>query len=230
MVANKAGVPAHKTHRRRPELHLHFLPDYVDPMLQLQLATMDVPSDEFITTGSTASFGGDPSAPLADGEEPLLFGHGEGVPVVRDVTNPLGCQPYPYTFQDETVVVHRGDCTFLEKLDHATAAGASGVVVINNDDRGVHPSATDEEVAAVGGHIEDAVLVVVSREAGSSLQHMLDSAERLDGRVWLIVDPEGSEAELGPEATPTRTKDKATAHVQTLYINGHAVANTRLVW
>jgi mannosidase alpha-like ER degradation enhancer 1 len=200
-------------------------------MLQLQLATEDVPAEELVTTGFMASFGGDPSAPSAEGTEPLAFGRGEGVPVLRDVSNPHGCHSYPYEFQGEAIVVHRGECTFLEKLSRALEASASGVVVINTEAFGVHPSATAEEVERAGEHINDVALVVVTQAAGETLTYMLDSAERLDGRVWLVIDPEDFVADSLPEAEPTRTKaqESGAGNANTLYINGQALVNTRLL-
>ena len=48
--------------------------------------------------------------------------------------NLLGCNPYPPgSLNGRILVVERGICLFLEKVQYAAAAGAVGVVVVNNE-------------------------------------------------------------------------------------------------
>ena len=47
---------------------------------------------------------------------------------------------------DAIVLLHRGTCTFIEKLAYAKRAGARGVVVISDMDMAINPSAEAEEL------------------------------------------------------------------------------------
>ncbi len=50
-------------------------------------------------------------------------------------TNPLGCDPFPAdTFKDSIALISRGVCAFSAKIDNAKAAGAKGVIVVQNND------------------------------------------------------------------------------------------------
>jgi mannosidase alpha-like ER degradation enhancer 1 len=216
------GVP------RPPEIQLHFMPDFVDPLLQSSIPGEDLP-EEVVFTAYTASFGGNPAAPPMEGLEPIIFGHGEGVPIVRGWNNTFGCTPYDETFQDEAVVVRRGECTFLQKLVLAQNAGASGVVAINDNDVGVRPSAEKKETNDAGDAINQVALVVITQAAGRVLEHMLDTSETLGGQVWMIVGPESTSPDTMPTPEPTRTQQDSAAKPKILYINGHGLVNTRLL-
>ncbi|KAH9938649.1 glycoside hydrolase [Fomitopsis serialis] len=79
-------------------------------------------------TASTALFGGDPMHSVIRDDSLLRFGHGEGVRVVLEPSNSLGCAPYTRTFTDEAVLVHRGECTFLENSVHNVGGrGGAGI-------------------------------------------------------------------------------------------------------
>lgn len=50
-------------------------------------------------------------------------------------TNALACAPFPAdTFKDSLALISRGTCSFTSKIDNAKAAGAKGVIVIQNND------------------------------------------------------------------------------------------------
>jgi ER degradation enhancer, mannosidase alpha-like 1 len=215
--------------RRRSEIQLHFIPDFVDPMFQPRhVLADDMPSEDVVITAYTASFGGDPAAPLAESAQPLAFGHGSGVPIVRGWNNTFGCKPYSETFHDEAIVVQRGECTFFEKLVYAMEAGASGVVVINTDDNNVWPNAEKEEIKDAGEHLNEVALVVIMQSAGKIIERMLDVADDLDGQVWMMVGPEAAGSDSQPTPEPSRTQKGAEAESRMLYINGHGLINTRL--
>jgi ER degradation enhancer, mannosidase alpha-like 1 len=215
--------------RRRSEIQLHFFPDFVDPMHQSQqLLVDDIPPEDFVIMACTASFGGDSSGPTMEGAETLAFGHGDGVPVVRGWNNTLGCTPYTESFHGEAILVHRGECTFLEKLLHALNAGASGVVAINGDDSKVWPSAGAQEIADVGKILDTGALVVITRSAGRTLERMLDAAEDLDGNVWMTIGAEPASSDSLPIREPTRTQREPSSELRMLYINGHSLINTRM--
>ena len=49
-------------------------------------------------------------------------------------TDPLGCEPYPEgVLQGTIAVIDRGECFFLDKVEHADAAGAAAALVINHE-------------------------------------------------------------------------------------------------
>ncbi len=51
-----------------------------------------------------------------------------------DVGDPLGCAPFPAgAFLGRIAVIDRSECFFVEKVEHADAAGAVGVLVINHE-------------------------------------------------------------------------------------------------
>jgi mannosidase alpha-like ER degradation enhancer 1 len=215
--------------RRRSDIHLHFLPDFMDPIRQSQqLLIDDVAPEEVVITACTASFGGNPSGTVVEGIEPLVFGHGDGVPIIRGWNNTLGCTPYSESFHGEAILVHRGECTFLEKLVHALNAGASGVVAINVDDSKVWPSAGAEEIADAGTLLDTGALVVVTRSAGKTLERMLDAAEDLDGNLWMAIGAEPASSDPQPMREPTQTQREPSSGFKMLYINGHSLINTRM--
>jgi mannosidase alpha-like ER degradation enhancer 1 len=75
-------------------------------------------------------------------------------------------QAHEQSYVDEALLVDRGECTFLEKLLNAKEAGASGVIVINDDDARVSPSIDDEEREEVGDAVDDVALVILTKTAG----------------------------------------------------------------
>ena len=54
--------------------------------------------------------------------------------LASEVGDPLACEPFPEgAFLDRIAVIDRSECFFLVKVEHADAAGAKGVVVINHE-------------------------------------------------------------------------------------------------
>jgi minor extracellular serine protease Vpr len=54
-------------------------------------------------------------------------------PLKYDATNNDGCNPFdPGTFTDAVALIQRGTCNFSVKVDNATNAGATAVIVFNN--------------------------------------------------------------------------------------------------
>jgi len=148
--------------------------------------------------------------------------------LVRDPANPTGCHAYMQTFTDDAILVHRGGCSFLEKLQRAHAVGASGVVVINDSEEAVTPSASIEDLEGVGDSLDDAAVVVMRASDGRQVSAMLDVAEdRHVGRVVLVLQNLERDTAF-PEQEPTGDQRESTAN-RVLYINGHALLNTRLL-
>ncbi|KAH9947270.1 alpha-mannosidase [Amylocystis lapponica] len=219
---SKSVEKARDRRPRIPEVELRFHIDAVDPLFHLQqLGMHDTPS-EAVFVASTALFGGDPTVPMADGR-PLRFGHGNGVRLVRATDNPHGCLPYAQQFEDEAILVVRGECTFLEKLVLAQAAGASGVVVLSNEDGHINPSADAADIAAAGDTINAAAVVVLRQSAGIVVGAMLAAVEEAGlGQVILTV---GSGDQRAVDSARESSKDTN----RVLYLNGHPLLNTRLL-
>jgi ER degradation enhancer, mannosidase alpha-like 1 len=216
---------------RHPDIQLRFYLDTMAPMFQGQGGIVESPS-EVLITAHTSFFGADLAAFRPPDAEPVRFAHGGGIRVVRDKTNVIGCSPYQRTFDSEAVLVYRGGCTFLEKLVLAKAAGASGVVVISDDELAVNPTSDPEEIAAAGD-MNDVALVALKRSAGKLVTSMIDVAEAHGvSAVTLTVDPEGQSATTDTHRLPVVTEKQGREHVdpsRVLYINGHALLNTRLL-
>lgn len=216
-------------HPRHPDIQLRFYLDTMASMFQFQHGIIESPS-EILVTAYASSFGADLAVFAASDAELVRFGHGEGVRVTRDKTNAIGCSPYQRTFDNDAVLVYRGECTFLEKLVRAKAAGASGVVVISDDELAINPTSDPEEMATAGD-VSDVALVTLKRSDGMLVMSMLDVADtRGIGVVTLTVDPEGQLA--NGRRLPEGTTKQGWGHVdpsRVLYINGHALLNTRLL-
>lgn len=183
---------------------------------------------------NTALFGGDPSLSDPD-HEPIRFGHHEGVRLIQDHSNRYGCAPYEQTHLDEVLLVDRGECTFLEKLLRAKEASSSGVIVINDDDARISPSIDDEEREQVGDAVDDVALVILTKTAGEAVRDMIKRTQYLGaGQVMFVVDPEsrqvGVKKRTRKNYKSSNEMDKLKDDIQkVLYLNGHALVNTRLV-
>ncbi|EPS95376.1 hypothetical protein FOMPIDRAFT_146232 [Fomitopsis schrenkii] len=214
--------------RRSSEVGLRFHLQYTDPLFHIQTGFNADGPTELFATASTALFGADPNAPVpVDGTSPIRFGHGEGVRLVRAPDNPLGCKPYARTFAGDAVFVYRGECTFLEKLVHARRAGASGVVVISDEDLHINPSAEAADLDGVEELVSDAVAVVLRRPVGEAVTAMMAAAEeRGVGQVVVQVEPD---ADMGVDVDVETDENAPRDVVRMLYINGHPLVNTRLL-
>ncbi|KAI0829418.1 alpha-mannosidase [Trametes gibbosa] len=228
----QSGSPANP---RTPEVQLRLYLDYVDPLLQLQGPGMHDVITEIVIPAATAMFAGDPAAPSSQGEHPLRFGHGDGVHVVRASDNPLGCAPYMEDLDGAAVVVTRGECTFLEKLIFAQDAGASGVVVLGNEEQHINPSADADELADAGPGINEVAIVVLRQADAQLVADMLDSVEHYGlGEIRLVVEPlDGGHVGANQPADEHRGEDVGRAKSEdpprVLYLNNHPLINTRLL-
>ena len=219
-----------QTERRHIDAQLRIFIDFVDESSHIMSVVGGLVSDA-VFTASTGLFAGDPSVPFLDNGKPLRFGRGEGVGLVRDRVNPTGCHAYTQGFSDDAILVRRGGCTFLEKLQRAHEAGASGVVVINDSDEAVTPSASKEDLKDVGNSLDDVAVVVLSASDGRQVSAMLDVAEdHRVGRVVLVVENlERDPALPVPDEQDPAGEQGEFASNRVLYINGYALLNTRLL-
>lgn len=204
--------------QRRPDVRLRIFLDTEDPLLVTQDGTVGMDATIFFTA-HTAQFGADP---INLSRKTMKFGHEGGVRIRKEGSNRLGCGEYDQKFGGDAILVWRGECTFLEKLVQARKAGASGVIVISDDDEPVNPSATAEEIEAAGD-LEDVALVLLPHTPGKGLAAMVEGAGVLSyGNVLFSVDLEGV-----PPATRRDGDVEENMHV--LHVNGHPVLNTRLL-
>jgi mannosidase alpha-like ER degradation enhancer 1 len=213
--------------RRHTSVELRIFIDFVDTSLYIPSIAGGLVSDA-VFTASTGLFAGDPTVPHPFNGKALRFGQGAGIGLVRDLENPTGCQEYRQTFVDEAVLVHRGTCTFLEKLMRAHEVGASGVVVINDSDVEINPSATEEDLKDIGDLLDDVAVVVLRESDGRHVLAMLDVAEdRHTGRVVLVL--ENMQRDTASVEQKPAEEHFRYAEDPVLYINGHPLLNTKLL-
>ncbi|KAI9510474.1 alpha-mannosidase [Russula earlei] len=213
--------------QRHTNVEIRIFIDFVDPNSYIT-SIAGGPVTDAVFTATTGIFAGDPTNPHPHNGKALRFGQGEGVGLVRDLENPTGCQEYTQKFADEAILVRRGECTFLEKLIHAHEAGASGVVVINDSNTSINPSATAEDLEDVGDSLDDVAIVVLGEGDGRQVSAMLDAAEdRHTGRVVLVLEGTQCDTASVEQGPIKENSDFTEKHV--LYINGHALLNTRLL-
>ena len=111
-----------------------------------------------------------------------------------DFGDSRGCEPFPLgAFRDSIAVVDRGRCRFVDKVEHADAAGALGVVVVNQWD--------DELVRMALLETTDIPAFFVGRSDGAALRRLLfgtgaevtlDPTPVLEARDWDYVLPASS--------------------------------------
>jgi hypothetical protein len=82
--------------------------------------------------------------------------------MVSDLVDPTGCEPPSEegTYAGTIVVVTRGVCTFTQKARIAQGAGASGIIVVNNED------GLDNMPGPDGNDITIAVMQIPESEGG----------------------------------------------------------------
>jgi mannosidase alpha-like ER degradation enhancer 1 len=213
--------------RRHTSVELRIFIDFVDTSSYIPSTAGGFVSDA-VFTASTGLFAGDPTIPHPPNGKALRFGQGEGIGLVRDPENPTGCQEYRQTFADEAILVRRGTCTFLEKLMRAHEVGASGVVVINDSDLEINPSATEEDLKDIGDSLDDIAVVVLRESDGRHVLAMLDVAEdRHTGRVVLVL--ENTQCDTASVEQKPAEEHFGFAEDPVLYINGHPLLNTKLL-
>ncbi|KAJ8523546.1 hypothetical protein ONZ45_g68 [Pleurotus djamor] len=211
-----------------PEVHLRFFLDLSEPSIRASL--MDSMKNlDVVLPAWTSSFGANLSSDQAMPDS-VQFAHGDGVPLDHERSNQFGCEPYSRNFGGAALVLKRGECTFLEKLVRAKAAGASGVLVISDIEQPLNPSADKDELEEAGD-IGDVALVVLSPQAGIIIDGIIAITESKGlGRLMVTLVPEGQPAsgkqgKIPPELpSPTEQSKK-----RILYLNGHALVNTQLL-
>jgi mannosidase alpha-like ER degradation enhancer 1 len=191
----------------------------------------------------TSSFGLDPrdaylgSAQIVD---PLSPGFSRrGSRLIFFPENSYGCNP----FLDPTggidgsmVLVKRGGCYFIEKLANARQAGAAGAIVWQEEDEQIHPSAEREDLQRLSEIIEGAMLLVIGSDEAAQIGSMLRFEDAHPGKVevWVQLDDRWMDdmdlfgvQGVWPPDQPTKTESTVG---RMLYVNGHALVNTVLLF
>lgn len=213
---------------RDREVLIHLFYDPIDMLVPDQPGIKDMIDQTNLLLAYTGRFGGDLSVQIQPTANPPRFSRAAGSVLYRDYNNLSGCTPYTHPFPDGIIVVDRGDCTFLEKLVHARSALAAGIVVINDDDDAINPTANKTELSAAGD-LDDVAILLLAHRAGQILLDMLDTAEGLGiGPVKLALSPERKPTAPEPIYDRQNT-EKAKSAGRILYLNGHALLNTRLL-
>jgi len=200
-------------------IQLRFYVDAVDPMFNM-LNMMEMVNDmELSVTGYVGFFGAD----LLEDTEELPLKLTGLIPVYRDDGNEFGCEPYDKSYQDGIILISRGECTFLEKLVEARNAGASGVVVVSDEDTAINPTADAGELVEAG-NLDDVAIVILPRTAGQLVEQLLDTTQGI-GQVMLSLEHEHQSA----ITDAGEVDDVPLKNDRVLYLNGHPLLNTRLL-
>ncbi|KAG6900914.1 hypothetical protein C0993_004351 [Termitomyces sp. T159_Od127] len=212
-----AHLDSKRTDAKELDVLLRFYAEDVDSLTQ-NTGLPPVTSDDtqVLLVAYTAQFGGTFNIKPQSDPDSSHFAHKVGVNVYRDADNPLGCAPYRHSHPSSVLVVHRGECAFLEKLIYARDALAVGVVVISDDDLAINPTANADELQAAGD-LSNTALVLLPHKAGEILLEMMRRAEQgIISQVKMVLEDDTAD-------TPS-SKDPD----RILYINGHPLRNTRL--
>lgn len=216
--------------KRDPDINLRFYLGEVDPMFEIQTGMQGIldSSNEFnvLVTGHQGHFGGDLSVNALTEQKHMRFARKEGSIVQRDFDNTQGCHAYTHSYPDTVLLVHRGGCTFLEKMLQARAASAAGVLVISDVDSVFNPTANLDELEEAGD-LSDAAIVVLSQKAGQVIWEMMDRAEEWEANQVMVALDHGSRSKV-PDTGHT-PEQKAKDPNRILYINSYPLLNTRLL-
>jgi len=199
-------------------IQLRFYIDAVDSMFS-RLNMMETVNDmDLSVTGYVGFFGGN----LLNSEElPVLF---TGlIPVYQDDENTYGCEAYHESYQDGIILTQRGECTFLQKLIQARDSGAAGVLVVNDEDFAINPTSHPEELEAAGD-ISEVAIIMLPRTAGQQIEDLLNNAQGI-GHVMFSLEHEHQSAVEAKIEAEIQEKNP-----RILYINGHPLLNTRLLF
>ncbi|KAF5331587.1 hypothetical protein D9611_007751 [Ephemerocybe angulata] len=200
---------------------------------------LDPPELDVIVDAYSAFFGADLAEALdsSAASSPFLLPQGLRVHQVHD--NRQGCLPYEGTYDGGVLVAHRGNCTFLEKLKNADAASAAGVIVISDEDAPINPTANAEDVEEAD-NLNNTALVFLTSSTGKALLELIDLVEEKGTSQVMVTlhrrqpadtntTPTGDDSEDSSKMEPIEEEEPSRDTERVLYINGHALLNTRLL-
>lgn len=111
--------------------------------------------------------------PLSEMEDGLTGRAKDGRTV--NAENGDGCAEWPaHTFKNRVAVVDRGNCTFGKKVKNAEAAGAIGIIIVNEREDMIYPS-----MAGNNTGVEIPAVLIGSRD-GAALRTLIDKNDRVD--------------------------------------------------
>ena len=122
--------------------------------------------------------------------------------------------------------MHRGHCTFLEKLVKARAASAIAIIIISDEETAINPTANVDEITAAGD-INDCAVLLLPKNTGESFEQMVIVGEDLRMQIMLAVEPKPLEDETSGQHPIESEVEKDPNRI--LYINGLPLINTRLL-
>lgn len=219
--------------RRDAEVFLRIFTRQTDPMLQVKPKPLDAEFIDVSVVGYASKFGADLSsyALSQQSEETIAMRNPEGLAIRRDAENFHGCDPYDKSFPDSVLLVHRGHCTFLEKLVHARDASAAGVIIVSDEEMGINPTANADELAAVGD-LSNIGIVLLTKTIGQALEEMIVVSEKLQSAQIIVsllhTQNSGNQDDSGRMLVEQEEEQPKDPN-RILYINGHALINTRLL-
>lgn len=228
-----ANIAQEEIRNRDSELHLRIFTSDVDPLLEVHSSSIDSSVIDVSVIGYSAYFGSDLSSSVVpDPTKPIpLIRDPKGVAVRREVGNEYGCDPYDQQYPDSILLVHRGQCTFLEKLLQARDAQAAGIIVVSDEETGINPTANAEELEDAGD-LSDAAIILLPKKTGDTFEQMVILSERTSTLQVMVALQRFPDDAGDTDGIPG---DKETAEEQPkdpnriLYINGHPLINTRLL-
>jgi len=229
-----ANIAQEEIRNRDSELHLRIFTADVDPLLQVQSSMVGNSLIDVAVVGYSAYFGADlSSSAIPDPTKPTpRVRDPKGVAVRREAENEYGCDPYDQQYPDSILLVHRGQCTFLEKLLQAKDALAAGVIVISDEENGINSTANAEELEDAGD-LSDVAFILLPKKTGEAFEQMVILSERgssLQIMVALQRFPEDAgNMDSIPDDSEGAAEEQAKDPNRILYINGHPLINTRLL-
>ena len=219
--------------RRDAEVFLRIFTRQIDPMLEVDATPHTKEIVDVSVIGYAAKFGADLSAyvPSDEAENATPMRNPDGLAVRRDMDNVHGCDPYDKAFNDSVLLVHRGHCTFLEKLIRARDASAAGIIIVSDEEMGINPTANADELLAAGD-LSRAGVVLLTKTIGQALEEMVAVSEKFQSAQIMVsllhTQNPGSQDES--ERIPVEQEEEQFKDPnRILYINGHALINTRLL-
>ncbi|PPQ77269.1 hypothetical protein CVT25_010851 [Psilocybe cyanescens] len=226
------NIAQDELHRREPEVSLRLFTAQMDPMVQIPNNLFNKGGIDISVTAYTAKFGADLSSHVALDSMSNIpqIRSAEGAPVLRDPENTHGCDPYERPYTHSVLIIHRGECTFLEKVINARDASAVGVIIISDEEASINPTANSDELEAAGD-LSGVAVVLLPKKAGDAFEELLILTESMKSTQIMVALQ--NQPSLGPddpgyipiEAEEEHPKDPN----RILYINGHPLINTRLL-
>lgn len=228
-----ANLAQRELRRRDPQVQLRVFSSRPGLVMQFQQSVANGPLIDVSITGYTANFGSDLSSSHASNLPSSMpaIKRREGVAVHRDPMNLRACVPFKHDYPESALIVHRGQCTFLEKLLNARAASASAIIIISDENIGVNPTANSDELEAAGD-LNDSAVLLLPKKTGEAFEEMLIATGNIGAeQIRVSVDSSLSEQHNSdPEhIAPMDKEEQDKESNRILYVNGYPLINTQLL-